>query len=102
MPETGDNVAREHGISRDDADRYAARSQERYEKARGDGFYAGEIHPIEVPTGKKTPPVLVKHDEHPRPVTTLDALARLRPLFEGGVVTAGNASGINDGAVALP
>jgi acetyl-CoA C-acetyltransferase len=101
MPETGDNVAREYGISREDADRFAARSQERYEKARKDGFYAGEIHPIEIPTGKKTPPVRVAADEHPRPDSTLEALARLRPLFEGGVVTAGNASGINDGAAAL-
>ena len=55
MPETGDNVAREFGISREDADRYAAGSQERYERARQDGFYAGEIHPIDVPTGQKTP-----------------------------------------------
>jgi len=101
MPETGDNVAREYGISRDDADRFAARSQERYDRARKDGFYAGELHPIEIATGKKTPPVVVKEDEHPRPDSTLEALARLRPLFEGGVVTAGNASGINDGAAAL-
>lgn len=101
MPETGDNVAREHAIAREEADRFAAGSQARYEKARAGGFYAGEIHPIEVPTGKKTPPVVVKEDEHPRPDTTLEALARLRPLFEGGVVTAGNASGINDGAGAL-
>jgi len=101
MPETGDNVAREHAITREDADRFAARSQERYAKARAAGFYAGEIHPLEVPTGKKTPPIVVKEDEHPRPDTTLEALAKLRPLFEGGVVTAGNASGINDGAGAL-
>ena len=101
MPETGDNVAREHGIAREDADRYAARSQALYEKARAAGFYAGELHPIEVSTGKKTPPLVVKDDEHPRPDTTLAGLAKLRPLFEGGVVTAGNASGINDGAAAL-
>jgi acetyl-CoA C-acetyltransferase len=100
MPETGDNVAREQGISREDADRFAARSQERYERARRDGFYAGELHPIEIPA-RKGPPTVVRDDEHPRPDTTLDALARLRPLFEGGVVTAGNASGINDGAAAL-
>ena len=100
MPETGDNVAREQGISREDADRFAARSQERYERARRDGFYAGELHPIEIPA-RKGPPTLVKDDEHPRPDSALDALAKLRPLFEGGVVTAGNASGINDGAAAL-
>jgi acetyl-CoA C-acetyltransferase len=100
MPETGDNVAREQGITREDADRFAARSQERYERARRDGFYAGELHPIEIPA-RKGPPTVVQVDEHPRPDSTLDALARLRPLFEGGVVTAGNASGINDGAAAL-
>jgi 3-oxoadipyl-CoA thiolase len=101
MPETGDNVAKDHGISRRQADEFAARSQEKYEKARAAGFFAGEIHPIEVPTGKKTPPAIVSTDEHPRPESTLEALAKLRPLFEGGVVTAGNASGINDGAAVL-
>ena len=101
MPETGDNVAEQFGVSREESDRFAAASQARYQKARADGFYAGEIHPIEVPTGKKTPPVVVKEDEHPRPESTFDGLSRLRPLFEGGVVTAGNASGINDGAAAL-
>ncbi len=100
MPETGDNVAREQGISRDEADRFALRSQERCERARASGFLAGEIAPVEVPgPGKGT--TVVREDEHPRPATTLEALARLRPLFEGGVVTAGNASGINDGAAAL-
>ncbi len=101
MPETGDNVAKQFGVSREESDRFAAASQARYQKAKADGFYAGEIHPIEVPTGKKTPPVVVKEDEHPRPESTFDGLSRLRPLFEGGVVTAGNASGINDGAAAL-
>ncbi|HEY6004212.1 MAG TPA: 3-oxoadipyl-CoA thiolase [Anaeromyxobacter sp.] len=100
MPETGDNVAREIGVSREEADRFAARSQQRYERARAEGFYAGEIHPIEIPA-RKGPPAVVKADEHPRPDTTLEGLAKLRPLFEGGVVTAGNASGINDGAAAL-
>lgn len=100
MAETGDNVAREHGISRADADRYALGSQQRYEKARAAGFFAGEIHPVEVP-GRKGPAVKVDRDEHPRPDTTLEGLAKLKPLFEGGVVTAGNASGINDGAAAL-
>src|SRR5690606_30758334 len=100
-PETGDNVAKEFGISREDADRFAAASQAKYEKARAAGFFAGEIHPITVPTGRKTPPKVVDRDEHPRPETTLEALARLKPLYEGGVVTAGNASGVNDGAAAL-
>jgi acetyl-CoA C-acetyltransferase len=101
MPETGDNVAREFGISREQADRFAADSQRKFERARVDGFFAGEIHPITVPTGRKTPPIVVAEDEHPRPDTTLEGLAKLKPLFEGGVVTAGNASGINDGAAAL-
>jgi acetyl-CoA C-acetyltransferase len=100
MPETGDNVAREQGISRDEADRFALRSQERCERARASGFLAGEIAPVEVPgPGKGT--MVVREDEHPRPGTTLEALARLPPLFTGGVVTAGNASGVNDGAAAL-
>ncbi|HET8724877.1 MAG TPA: 3-oxoadipyl-CoA thiolase [Anaeromyxobacteraceae bacterium] len=100
MPETGDNVAREHGITREEADRFAARSQERAEHARTTGFLAGEIVPVEVPTGGKGTAV-VREDEHPRPGTTPDGLARLRPLFPGGVVTAGNASGVNDGAAVL-
>ena len=101
MPETGDNVAREFGISREDCDRFALASQMKYAEAKASGFYRDEILPISIPTGKKTPPVLVDEDEHPRGDVTYEALARLRPLFEGGVVTAGNASGINDGAAAL-
>jgi acetyl-CoA C-acetyltransferase len=101
MPETGDNVAREVGITREEADRYAARSQARYEAARADGFYQGEILPVEIPAARKGPPTVVSADEHPRPDSTFEALSRLKPLFEGGVVTAGNASGVNDGAAAL-
>lgn len=101
MPETGDNVAREFGISREQADRFAARSQANYEAARQAGFFAGEILPVSVPTGRKTPPSIVEQDEHPRPSSDEAALARLKPLSEGGVVTAGNASGVNDGAAAL-
>ncbi|MFR0692934.1 3-oxoadipyl-CoA thiolase [Enterobacterales bacterium AE_CKDN230030158-1A_HGKHYDSX7] len=101
MPETGDNVAREFGISREQADRFAARSQANYEAARQAGFFAGEILPVSVPTGRKTPPNVVEQDEHPRPSSDDAALARLKPLSEGGVVTAGNASGVNDGAAAL-
>ncbi|MBL8523271.1 MAG: 3-oxoadipyl-CoA thiolase [Betaproteobacteria bacterium] len=101
MPETGDNVAREFGVTRDDADRFAAASQANYAQAKAQGFFAAEILPVPVATGRKTPPVMVDQDEHPRPETDLAALAKLKPLFEGGVVTAGNASGINDGAAAL-
>ncbi|MDC4305987.1 3-oxoadipyl-CoA thiolase [Acinetobacter baumannii] len=101
MPETGDNVAADFGISREQADLFAAQSQAKYQKAKEEGFFADEITPIEVSQGKKLPPKLVSEDEHPRPSSTVEALTKLKPLFEGGVVTAGNASGINDGAAAL-
>lgn len=101
MPETGDNVAAEFGISREQADLFAAQSQAKYQKAKEEGFFADEITPIEVFQGKKLPPKFVSEDEHPRPSSTVEALTKLKPLFEGGVVTAGNASGINDGAAAL-
>ncbi|BAL25701.1 3-oxoadipyl-CoA thiolase [Azoarcus sp. KH32C] len=101
MPETGDNVAAEFGISREECDRFAAASQMKYAAAREARFFEDEILPISVPTGRKTPPVVVAEDEHPRPETTYETLAKMRPLFDGGVVTAANASGINDGAAAL-
>lgn len=101
MPETGDNVAKQFGISREQADIFAAASQAKYEAARQAGFFTGEICAVEVPTGRKTPPNIISEDEHPRPSSDFEALSKLRPLFEGGVVTAGNASGVNDGAAAL-
>jgi acetyl-CoA C-acetyltransferase len=101
MPQTGDNVAQEYGITREQADTFAANSQARYEAARSAGFFQDELLAVSVPTGRKSPPNLVEHDEHPRPQSDLTALARLKPLSEGGVVTAGNASGVNDGAAAL-
>ncbi|EXF96107.1 acetyl-CoA acetyltransferase [Pseudomonas fluorescens HK44] len=101
MPQTADNVALELGITREEADIYAARSQARFDASVRDGFQAGEILPIEVPQGRKQPPKIVDRDEHPRPQSNFEVLSGLRPLFEGGVVTAGNASGINDGAAAL-
>jgi len=101
MPETADNIARDLNLDRGLVDQFAAQSQARYEAARQDGFYTDEILPIEVPQGRKKPALTVAEDEHPRPQSTLEALSGLRPLFEGGVVTAGNASGINDGAAAL-
>jgi len=101
MPQTADNVAHELGITREEADIYAARSQALFDAAVRDGFQAGEILPIEVPQGRKQPPKRVERDEHPRAQTNFEALAGLQPLFDGGVVTAGNASGINDGAAAL-
>ena len=101
MPETGDNVAEEFGITREQADTFAAASQAKYQAAKEAGFFEGEITPIKVSQGRKLPPKLVTEDEHPRPSSTFEALSKLKPLFEGGVVTAGNASGINDGAAAL-
>jgi acetyl-CoA C-acetyltransferase len=101
MPQTGDNVAVEYGVTREDADQFAAASQAKYEAAKQSGFFAGEIVGVEVSQGRKLPPKLVDQDEHPRPSSNFEALQKLRPLFEGGVVTAGNASGVNDGAAAL-
>lgn len=101
MPETADAVATELGITRASADGYALRSQERYATARAAGRFAAEIVPVDVPRGRKVPPLVVAADEHPRPETTLASLYTLKPLFEGGVTTAGNASGINDGAAVV-
>ena len=101
MPETADNIASDLGISREQADAFAAASQAKYEAARADGFFTDEIIPVEVPMGRKKAPVTVDADEHPRPQSTVDVLSGLRTLFNDGVVTAGNASGINDGAAAL-
>jgi len=102
MPQTGDNVAREFGIAREQADEFALASQQKYAKSEAEGFYKGEIMPVALPAKKKdVPPAMVEADEHPRRDSTMESLARLKPLFEGGVVTAGNASGVNDGAAAL-
>ena len=101
MPETGENVAEQFGISRADQDAFAWRSQQRAGTARTAGFFVREITPVTV-KGRKTE-TTVAHDEHPRPDTTLEALAALKTPFRkiGGTVTAGNASGVNDGAAAL-
>jgi len=100
MPETAENVAAEYGISRADQDAFAWRSQQRALAAQRAGRLAAEIVPVEVPA-RKGPPTRVEQDEHPRD-TSLEALARLpTPFRAGGSVTAGNASGINDGASAL-
>jgi len=101
MPQTADTLARQYEIKRDEADKFALRSQQRYAVAKGEGFFAGEIAPVEMPASRKGPVPPVADDEHPRPGTDMDALAKMRPLYEGGVTTAGNASGVNDGAVAL-
>jgi acetyl-CoA C-acetyltransferase len=101
MPQTADNLAREHQLSREECDLFALRSQQKYEAARKDGFFQSEIHAVAVPQGKGKPDISVNEDEHPRPTTTMDQLLKLRPLFAQGVTTAGNSSGINDGAAAL-
>ena len=100
MPGTAENVAAEFGVSREDQDAFALRSQERAAAAMASGRLASEIVPVVVPR-RKADPIVVDTDEHPRPQTTLTGLAKLRPIFEGGTVTAGNASGINDGAAAI-
>ena len=101
MPETGENVAEEFGIKRADQDAFAYRSQMRAERARAAGYFAEEIVPVPV-AGRMGETSEVASDEHPRPDTTLEALAKLTPLFRTpGTITAGNASGINDGAAAL-
>ena len=100
MPETAENVAAEFQIGRADQDGFALRSQQRAGRAIEAGFHAAEIVPV-TPQGKGAPKV-VDRDEHPRPDTTAEALAKLpTPFREGGTVTAGNASGVNDGAAAL-
>jgi 3-oxoadipyl-CoA thiolase len=101
MPETAENVAADFGVSRADQDLFAWRSQQRCKAAQEAGFFAEEIVPVTIPQ-KKGDPVVVSVDEHPRPDTTLEQLARLKGVVRpDGTVTAGNASGVNDGACAL-
>jgi len=97
MGETAENVAEKYSISREEQDAYALLSQQRYAQAKAEGFFTEEIQPIPLPDG-----TVLSEDEHPRPDTTLEKLAKLRPAFrEGGTVTAGNSSGVNDGAAVL-
>ncbi|MFV4850339.1 3-oxoadipyl-CoA thiolase [Citrobacter freundii] len=101
MPETAENVAELLNISREDQDAFAYRSQQRTSKAQRDGILAQEIVPVQI-IGKKGAVSAVRDDEHPRAETTMEQLAQLKtPFRKGGVVTAGNASGVNDGAAAL-
>jgi 3-oxoadipyl-CoA thiolase len=101
MAETGENVAEEYQVARADQDAFALRSQQRAGKAIASGYFAEEIVAVEVPGGKAGP-VKVDKDEHPRPDTTLEGLAKLKPFARNpGTVTAGNASGVNDGAAAV-
>jgi len=101
MAETGENVAEEFQVTRADQDAFALRSQARAGKAAAAGYFAQEIVPVET-GGGKAGPIVVNKDEHPRPETTLEALQKLKPIVRNpGTITAGNASGINDGAAAI-
>ena len=101
MPETAENVAMEYGVNRKDQDAFALRSQRRYADALANGFFTRELCSVDLPSGKGDQQ-LVSADEHPRPASTLDILARQRPIVRPeGSITAGNASGVNDGACAL-
>ncbi|EKF18234.1 3-oxoadipyl-CoA thiolase [Nitratireductor pacificus] len=101
MPETGENVAEDFSVSRADQDAFAARSQDKAVAAQENGRLAREIVPVTIPQ-RKGDPIVVDKDEHPRPGTTAEKLGKLpTPFREGGTVTAGNASGVNDGAAAL-
>ncbi|RLB51653.1 MAG: acetyl-CoA C-acyltransferase [Deltaproteobacteria bacterium] len=100
MAVTAENLGDKYGITREMADAFALQSQQRWAAAQESGGFADEIAPMEIPSRKKT--ITVDHDEHPRPQTTIEDLAKLRPVFKkDGMVTAGNASGICDGAAAL-
>lgn len=102
MAITAENLAVNYGLTREDVDGYAVRSQQRWAKAHEEGAFADEIAPIDLPGKKGAPPVSFAVDEHPRPNSTLESLGKLAPVFKkDGVVTAGNASGICDGAAML-
>ncbi|WP_134703657.1 acetyl-CoA C-acyltransferase [Ammoniphilus sp. YIM 78166] len=101
LGETAENVAEQFGISREEQDAFALSSQQKYGKALAEGKFGAEIVPVEIP-GRKGDVTVFAQDEHPRPETTLEQLVKLKPAFrQGGSVTAGNASGLNDGAAAL-
>ncbi len=101
MGETAENVARRYKLTREEQDRFAVESQSRCAAAMRSGAFGDELVPVEIPRPRGEP-IVVREDEHPRPDTTLEALARLKPAFAAdGTVTAGNSSGINDGAAAL-
>jgi acetyl-CoA acyltransferase len=101
MPETAENVAEDFHVSREDQDKFALRSQQRAEAAMAAGIFRDELIPVSIPQ-KSGGPAVFAQDEHARPGTTLEALAKLKPVVKpNGTITAGNASGINDGACAL-
>ncbi len=102
MGETAENVADAHGVTREAQDAFALSSQQRWAAAQDAGAFAEELVPVPIPATRRTPERVVDRDEHPRPDTSAQALAGLRPAFrDGGTVTAGNSSGLNDGAAAV-
>src|SRR3954469_13819013 len=101
MPQTADNLAKEFDIKREEADTFAVASQQKYAIAKGEGFFSGEIAPVEMPPTRKGPAPAVAEEELPSPTSDIASLAKMKTLYEGGVTTAGNASGVNDGAVAM-
>lgn len=100
MPQTAENLAKQFKISREDQDHFALWSQQKAAKAQEEGMLAAEITPITIER-RKQEPLVVDADEHPRPNSNIEALSKLRPIYENGTITAGNASGINDGAAAM-
>lgn len=100
MPETAENVAKEYGITRIEQDKFALESQQKAAIAMNEGKFENEIVPVVI-RDRKGNETVISQDEHPRPTTTLEKLSTLKPLFKNGTVTAGNASGVNDGASAL-
>lgn len=100
MPQTADTLAQQYGLSREDVDRFALASQDKYHKALDAGFFKDEIAPVVIQAKGAKEPTVVARDEFPR-ATTMESLGKLQAIHQGGVTTAGNASGINDGAVAL-
>ena len=100
MPQTAENLAKQFNISREDQDHFALWSQQKAAKAQEEGMLAAEITPITIER-RKQEPLVVDTDEHPRPNSNIEALSKLRPIYENGTITAGNASGINDGAAAM-
>ncbi|HVZ53695.1 MAG TPA: 3-oxoadipyl-CoA thiolase [Pseudolabrys sp.] len=101
LAQTADNLAVDYQITREDCDQFALASQQKYAVAAADGFFAEEIVPVAAASKRKGPAALVTDDEFPRPTTSLETLGKLRALNAGGVTTAGNASGINDGAAVV-
>jgi acetyl-CoA C-acetyltransferase len=101
MIQTADRMAKQWGITREACDAFALRSQQRAKRAQDAGYFEDEIVPVVIPGTKKTPEVIFKADEHLRPNSTMEGLQKLSPVYPGGVTTAGNASGLNDGAAVV-